>query len=170
MKMLKLKKTILSLLLCTVILSTNISVFGAEPTDSSIFITDTETAGSSEEELKMDTDLSLIHICRIWMWACLFFNGGQLFEKRGDLPCRCGGLVRQQLLCARAGDQLEFFRGSCGALWDWASDNDHKPGSGPAGASGRPSGHFFTRAGAVYRRRSLYRPAGDHRGGEDPGK
>ena len=56
MKMLKIKKTILSLLLCTVILSTNISVFGAEPTDSSIFITDTETAGSSEEELKMDTD------------------------------------------------------------------------------------------------------------------
>lgn len=56
MKMLKLKKTILSLLLCTVILSTNISVFGAEPTDPSIFTTDTETAGSSEEELKMDTD------------------------------------------------------------------------------------------------------------------
>ena len=56
MKMLKLKKTILSLLLCTVILSTNISVFGAEPKDPSIFTTDTETAGSSEEELKMDTD------------------------------------------------------------------------------------------------------------------
>lgn len=56
MKMLKLKKTILSLLLCTVILSTNISVFGAEPTDPSIFTTDTGTAGSSEEELKIDTD------------------------------------------------------------------------------------------------------------------
>ena len=56
MKMHKLKKTILSLLLCTVILSTNISVFGAGPTDPSIFTTDTETAGSSEEELKMDTD------------------------------------------------------------------------------------------------------------------
>lgn len=56
MNMPKLKKTILSLLLCTVILSTNISVFGAEPTDPSIFTTDTGTAGSSEEELKIDTD------------------------------------------------------------------------------------------------------------------